>query len=433
MQIKDLELKNFKPKAKPYYITQKSTHGGNGSLWFKVLPSGAIDAFFVYFPTSDKRKMKKIARYGKGLGEMSLQSIRNEYSKLSVEYQDGIDVKDEAQRRIAAEKLQQQAIAEAELKKQMQGSFKQLTNLYLQDLEASKSRHYYLAVKQAFSNIEGVDPLKKAADITKADILAILHPIMARGSLVMANRMYAYLSAMFKWGIEFDDTHHADQQGVKFYIEKNPVTDVKKPHKTETPTDRFLTESEVRELLYALGKSGIAPHRANVLKLMLFTGARLEAISTLRWQDVDLDNRLITIQPDHSKNGLTWVIPLGSLAYNVLETTPRLHDTFIFPADNGLEAIRTDYFSKAVTRLCDKFGIEQFTPKDLRRTFKTLAGKAGIAKDIRDKIQNHALTDVSAKHYDRYEYLPEKQAAIQIWDDWLKEVLNNVVSIAKRQ
>jgi hypothetical protein len=31
----------------------------------------------------------------------------------------------------------------------------------------------------------------------------------------------------------------------------------------------------------------------------------------------------------------------------------------------------------------------------LRRTWKTLAGKAGVPKEIRDRIQNHALQDVS--------------------------------------
>ena len=45
----------------------------------------------------------------------------------------------------------------------------------------------------------------------------------------------------------------------------------------------------------------------------------------------------------------------------------------------------------------------------IRRTVKTLMGKAGIDKAIRDRIQNHSLQDVSSKYYDRYDYLPEKR------------------------
>lgn len=36
----------------------------------------------------------------------------------------------------------------------------------------------------------------------------------------------------------------------------------------------------------------------------------------------------------------------------------------------------------------------------LRRTFKTLSGNAGLSKEIPDRLQNHALQDVSAKNYD---------------------------------
>jgi hypothetical protein len=46
-------------------------------------------------------------------------------------------------------------------------------------------------------------------------------------------------------------------------------------------------------------------------------------------------------------------------------------------------------------------------------------GEAGISKEIRDRIQNHALNDVSSKHYDRYDYLTEKRRALEIWEDRL--------------
>lgn len=64
-------------------------------------------------------------------------------------------------------------------------------------------------------------------------------------------------------------------------------------------------------------------------------------------------------------------------------------------------------------------GIEPFTTRDIRRTWKTLAGAAGINKSDRDRVQNHSNGDVSSKHYDRYDYLPEKRAALTAWEDWL--------------
>ena len=60
-----------------------------------------------------------------------------------------------------------------------------------------------------------------------------------------------------------------------------------------------------------------------------------------------------------------------------------------------------------------------FTARGLRRTCKMLMGEAGICKEIRDRIQSHALNDVSSKHYDRYDYLPEKRRALVIQEAWI--------------
>ena len=79
----------------------------------------------------------------------------------------------------------------------------------------------------------------------------------------------------------------------------------------------------------------------------------------------------------------------------------------------------------------------RFTPKDLRTTFKTLAGKAGLSKEARDRIQNHALTDISTKHYDRYDYLKENRHAMTVWNGYLQGVIDgesqgdNVVLLRK--
>jgi hypothetical protein len=63
------------------------------------------------------------------------------------------------------------------------------------------------------------------------------------------------------------------------------------------------------------------------------------------------------------------------------------------------------------------------TNRDLRRTWKTLAGKAGVSKEIRDRIQNHALQDVSSKSYDRWNYIPEKCEGMEKWNAFVTALL----------
>ncbi len=78
-----------------------------------------------------------------------------------------------------------------------------------------------------------------------------------------------------------------------------------------------------------------------------------------------------------------------------------------------------------IERFCENYCIESFSARDFRRTFKTLAGQLKISKDIRDRIQNHAMNDVSSILYDRYDYKDEKLEALLTWESKLKEIMNN--------
>ena len=72
----------------------------------------------------------------------------------------------------------------------------------------------------------------------------------------------------------------------------------------------------------------------------------------------------------------------------------------------------------------DREVIPIVTNRDLRRTWKTLAGKAGLSEEIRDRIQNHTLQDVSSKNYDRWNYMPEKRAAMKKWNTFVRAILS---------
>jgi hypothetical protein len=63
------------------------------------------------------------------------------------------------------------------------------------------------------------------------------------------------------------------------------------------------------------------------------------------------------------------------------------------------------------------------TNRGLRRTWKTLAGKAGLSKEVRDRLQNHTLQDVSSKSYGRWNYMPEKSAAMVKWEKFVRAML----------
>ena len=89
----------------------------------------------------------------------------------------------------------------------------------------------------------------------------------------------------------------------------------------------------------------------------------------------------------------------------------------------------TPALNQAIRRFCEpgpeskRQPFTRFTPRDIRRSVKTLMGQAGPSKEIRDRTQGHAFSDVGSVHYDRYDYWTEKQQAMRKWERWLNRLV----------
>ncbi len=154
---------------------------------------------------------------------------------------------------------------------------------------------------------------------------------------------------------------------------------------------------------------------------------------------IDWQQKTLLVIADVSKNKREHLIPLTEAALqelaSVKELTKESNSPYIFPlSTSGERPVRTDsimYFRA----FNPEFKV--FTARDLRRTCKTLMGEAGISKTIRDRIQNHALNDVSSKHYDCYDYLTEKRRALETWEDrvnnYQRQQENKVVNLFGRR
>ncbi|WP_309665391.1 hypothetical protein [Tabrizicola sp.] len=68
--------------------------------------------------------------------------------------------------------------------------------------------------------------------------------------------------------------------------------------------------------------------------------------------------------------------------------------------------------------------LTSFSPRDLRRTFETIAGSFGLSLEIRNRLQGHGMSDVGSVHYDRYDYLTEKRTAMLVWTRSLRRLLS---------
>lgn len=278
----------------------------------------------------------------------------------------------------------------------------------------------------ASPHINGDMPAK---EITPEQIKRVLAEFIARGAKAGANKVRANLHAAFNFGLFADNDPANIDDKILYGLDRNPVSVVPPQRGADKALDRFLSWDEIKDLLKLIRVSPTScpmnPDFAQLLQICIFSaGQRPWEIMTNTRDNWDKKRKTLTVPPSISKNGDYHVIPLCASATHILETQEeRYPDTqFIFPGETKEGYLLSAEYCKQLRRFCNLTNFSKFTPRDIRRTFKTLAGDMGISAEMRDRLQNHKRPGVSAKHYDRYDYLREKREIIELWEKKLLDL-----------
>lgn len=218
---------------------------------------------------------------------------------------------------------------------------------------------------------------------------------------------------MFGWAVERD------------IISSSPFHGVKAPGK-ETARERVLTDDELLRLWRAADQIGGVS--GTFIKMLMLTGQRRDEVATMRWDNLDFDNRVWTIPREETKGDRTHEVPLSPLVLEVLTSLPRLGE-FIFTTlgDRPING-----YSKIKNRADKLAGIEDWRFHDLRRTAGTGMASLGTPVSTISRVLNHKEGGVT-KIYNRYGYMPEKRAALETWarkiETLIRPTPDNVVEL----
>lgn len=260
---------------------------------------------------------------------------------------------------------------------------------------------------------------RPAGAVRPADIVAVIRPIYERGARVQADKFRMYMGAAFRWAMRSAHDYRVEDAR-DWGVAVNPVDAVPRDAEAEGVGSRWLSRAEFFALLgWLRGKPARSRTRVRAaLLLMMLTGQRAREILSLRAGQWDSGERLLSWEK--TKNGRPHVLPVCSLAAAILDGLEPSAGGWLFPNESGPDKHMPDGSAlMTLRRYSSRHGVQDFTCRDLRRTWKTLAGEAGLSKVERDLLQNHTEADVSSRHYDRYEYLREKREAVGKWERWL--------------
>jgi integrase len=283
--------------------------------------------------------------------------------------------------------------------------------------------------KPSWSEVE--QQLNKAADVigrnvlarqvTPDDVLTVLRPIYARGKRSMADHVRCYVRAAFSWALKLEHDYRSSSPR-RFNLVSNPAVAI--PTERKVAGTRWLDENEFVRLYRWLEcpDAPVHPPYTRAVRIIMLTGQRVEEIARLHIDQWDAQERIIDWSK--TKNGKSHAIPVPSVAAGLIESIKPNEHGWLFPsAMDPTKPVSAGTLYSFMWRQREREVIPIVTNRDLRRTWKTLAGKAGVPKEIRDRIQNHALHDVSSKNYDRWNYMREKRAGMVKWDRFIRSLL----------
>jgi integrase len=293
----------------------------------------------------------------------------------------------------------------------------ELADVYLERHAQRKKRSWKEDRRQLAKDVRPRWGARKASDIARKDIIGLLNSIVDRGAPIQANRTLACIRKLFAFGVK------------QALIAASPCVQIDAPAREER-RQRVLTEDEIERLWRALEGGVLGRTLGDALKLMLLTGQRVGEVSSLEWSEVDLKRGWWTIPAAKAKNRLAHRVPLTGMARELILARPRPAGArYVFPVFSSTTPDLLQARAVADAVRAKRCGLNNWTPRDLRRTAASHMTGLGVPRLVVSRILNHAERGVTAI-YDRHSYDDEKREALELWEQKLQELIGVTTSRA---
>lgn len=403
-------IESLKPRGKIYDIRESKGFG------IRVLPSGVKTWFFIY-RFDGQRRFMNLGHYP----AISLAAARGKYRAAYDLYEQGKDPANLAE--------------QAKEERRKAPTVSDLCEEYIERHAKPRKRSWAKDQEILNRDVIPVWGKRKAADITKRDIIHLLEGIVDRGAPAMANYCFAIIRKMFNFAVERD------------VLTVSPCLRVKLPAAKQS-RERVLSEEELVSFWNNLDRCAMSDQVRRALKLILVTAQRPGEVIGMHTSEID--GEWWTIPGERAKNGKTHRVYLSTLARHLIsgaleqaisvQAVPpgKRYHGFVFPTPSKKkdQAIAPQALVVAINRalaapICSEKGeriidgegnavtqnvleVEHFTPHDLRRTAATFVAESGEMDEVIDAVLNHKKQGI-IRVYNQYRYDREKQAALESW------------------
>lgn len=221
-----------------------------------------------------------------------------------------------------------------------------------------------------------------------------------RGGAGAAARCVAAISAMLSWAVRRE------------FVDRNVAQHV--PKLQTRFCARFLNDAEIERLFKTLddleASARISRAGADIVRMLVYTGARRREIADLKWSEVDFSRRILLLPPERTKAGgrnRYRAIALSSTAAELLQKRRPEEGpagVYVFPMPSDDRPIQNLY--KVWQRVRTAAGLPDLRLHDLRHTFASTALASGAPLASVGRALGHS----SASSTQRYAHLRDETA-----------------------
>ena len=222
--------------------------------------------------------------------------------------------------------------------------------------------------------------------VTRSDVVAFHHSLLDKGYAAgTCNRVLILLKFVYNCAIRWDVLPPTG----------NPCVGVDEFENTVS-RERYLTTEEVQRLFDELDTNRNV-QVGQVIRLLLYTGARKREVLDAKWEEIDFSRQLLTVPPGRSKSKKPRHIPLSDAAIELLQSLPRQDDIpwVFFNPKTKKPPVSIFYAWDSIRK---KVGLGEVRLHDLRHSYASFLVNAGRSLYEVQKLLGHHDPKVTMRY-----------------------------------
>lgn len=251
---------------------------------------------------------------------------------------------------------------------------------------------------------------KDINSIEPLDILSVIRRFENRGAHERANKARRRCGEVFKYAIV---------TGRAKYNPSPDLADAMRGYRKKNYP--YLTAEQIPGFNRALNSHTGSQITITATKILQYTAMRTLEMRSMRWSNVDFENRMITIDAEYMKGRKVHFVPMSDQVFQLLKNIQPITERtgLVFPGRND----NTKSISEgAVLQVIKRIGYEGIASgHGFRHQFSTILHDNGWPTEVIEKQLAHSDGNAIRGIYNHAQYSDKRREMLQWWADWLDE------------